>query len=64
MLEPGARESLRAAAKVMRATAERIEAILDEQPLSEERVVERVGAEVELFGAAMATLDRELRPPA
>ncbi len=48
----------------MRATAERIEAILDEHPLSEELAVERVGAEVELFGSAMATLDRELHPPA
>ncbi len=64
MVEPLTEDSLRAAAKVMRATAERLEAILEEHPLSEERAVERVGAEVELFVAAMATLEQELGPPA
>jgi hypothetical protein len=61
--EPGITETLRAAAKVMRATAERMEAILGEGRLSEAQLVERVGADVEVFLAAMATLDRELRPP-
>ncbi len=62
---PGAdvRESLRAAAEVTRATAERMEAILADQSLCEEEAIERVGADVEVFCAAMETLNRELRRP-
>ena len=56
-------ETFRAAAKVMRATAGRIEAIVEDGPFSEEQLVERVGADVEVFVAAMATLERELGPP-
>jgi hypothetical protein len=55
-------ETFRAAAKVMRATAGRIEAILEAGPWSEEQIVERMGADIEVFVAAMKTLDRELGP--
>jgi len=56
-------ETFRAAAKVMRATAGRIEAIVADGPWSEEELVEQVGADVEVFLSAMATLERELDPP-
>jgi hypothetical protein len=59
--EPGTTDTLRAAAKIMRATAGRMEAVLDERSLSEEQAVERVALDVEVFLGAMATLERELR---
>jgi len=60
--EPDTADTLRAAAMIMRATAARMEAILTERSLSEEQMVDRVGADVEVFLAAIATLDRELWP--
>ena len=62
MAEPDTADTLRAAAMIMRATAARMEAILTERSLSEEQMVDRVGADVEVFLAAIATLDRELWP--
>ena len=44
----------------MRATAARMEAILAEPSLSDEAAVERVALDVEVFVAAMETLEREL----
>ena len=63
MAELDTADSLRAAAKIMRATAGRMEAILAERSASEEQLVEWVRADVEVFLTAMATLERELWPP-
>ena len=60
MAEPGPTDTLRAAAKVMRATAARMESILAERSLSDEAAIERVALDVEVFLAAMETLEREL----
>ena len=57
------RHSLRAAAQVMRATAERMEAILTHVSLSDEAVLARLAADVEVFCAAMETIERELSSP-
>ncbi len=60
MAQPGLRESLRAAAQVMRATAGRMEGILADHSLSDDEAVERVGADIEVFAKAMETIDQEL----
>jgi hypothetical protein len=60
MAEPGPTDTLRAAAKVMRATAARMESILAERSLPDDAAIERVALDVEVFVAAMETLEREL----
>ncbi len=60
--QPALRASFLAAARTMRATAERMEAILAKNSLSDDEVIERIGADVDVFCAAMRTLDRELEP--
>ena len=52
--------SLRAAAAVMRSTADRFDAILTEESLTEAEVLDRLALEAEELFRAMGTLDREL----
>jgi len=54
---------MRAAAIVMRSTADRFDAILDEPSLTEAEVLRRLELEAGDLYRAMATLDRELGEP-
>ncbi len=60
MAERGIRPSMRAAAAVMRSTADRFDAILYDVSLSEAEVLERLAHEAEELCRAMGTLDAEL----
>jgi hypothetical protein len=46
--EAGVPDTFRAAAKLLRATAGRTGAIVDEQPLTDDGAVERVSADIEI----------------
>ena len=63
MAQPDTRPSMRAAAIVMRSTADRFDAILDEPSLTEAEVLRRLELEAGDLYRAMATLDRELGEP-
>jgi hypothetical protein len=54
------RPSMRAAAVVMRSTADRFDAILADGSLTEAEVLRRLELEADELYRAMATLDREL----
>lgn len=60
MAERGTRPSLRAAAAVMRSTADRFDAILSDVSLSEAEVLDRLALEAHELCRAMGTLDAEL----
>lgn len=58
--ESDTRRSLRAAAAVMRSTADRFDAVLSVESLSESEALDRLALEAEELCRAMETLDREL----
>ena len=60
MAERGVRPSMRAAAAVMRSTADRFDDILSDPSLSEAEVLDRLALEADELCRAMGTLDREL----
>ncbi len=60
MSEGDTRRSLRAAAAVMRSTADRFDAILSDEALTNAEVLGRLALEIEELYRAMGTLDGEL----
>ena len=58
--ETDTRRSLRAAPAVMHSTADRFDAVLIDESLSEAEVLDRLALEAEELCRAMETLDREL----
>ncbi len=60
MAETAPRRSLRAAAAVMRSTADRFDAILSDVSLTEAEVLDRLALEAHELCRAMGTLDAEL----